>query len=87
VAFNSISISYSCFTSARGFKNFLNSISGSNRLLGTPNEEMWPGLATHKYWHGHKYPQWSPGDLSEVVPNMDSHGLDLLSVSCCIIHN
>jgi len=57
------------------------------KLLGTPNEELWPGLSTHKYWHGHKYPQYCPRDLSEALPNMDKHGLDLLSVSCCMLDN
>lgn len=46
------------------------------RLLGTPNEEMWPGVSKLMYWH--EYPQWSPKSLSTAVPNLDNDGLDLL---------
>ncbi|KAK8705786.1 hypothetical protein V6N13_049378 [Hibiscus sabdariffa] len=47
------------------------------RLLGTPNEQVWPGLSSLPNWH--EYPQWSSQSLSSVVPNLDSDGLDLLS--------
>lgn len=46
------------------------------RLLGTPNEEMWPGVSRLKNWH--EYPQWKPQQLSSAVPNLDENGLDLL---------
>ncbi|KAF3584172.1 hypothetical protein F2Q69_00030132 [Brassica cretica] len=46
-------------------------------LLGTPNEEMWPGVSTLKNWH--EYPQWKPLSLSTSVPKLDQAGLDLLS--------
>lgn len=49
------------------------------RLLGTPNEQMWPGVSSLVNWH--EYPQWSPQNLSSAVPNLDSNGLDLLAVS------
>lgn len=49
------------------------------RLLGTPNEEVWPGVSTLKDWH--EYPQWKPLSLSTAVPNLDEAGLDLLAVS------
>lgn len=52
------------------------------RLLGTPNEEMWPGVSKLPNWH--EYPQWSPKPLSSAVPNLDKDGLDLLSVSFTI---
>ncbi|KAF7811441.1 cell division control protein 2-like protein D [Senna tora] len=32
------------------------------RLLGTPNEERWPGVSKLMNWH--EYPQWSPQSLS-----------------------
>lgn len=55
------------------------------RLLGTPNEEVWPGVSTLKDWH--EYPQWKPLSLSTAVPNLDEAGLDLLSVSLhCSTH-
>ncbi|KAL8149989.1 cyclin-dependent kinase B2-1-like [Apium graveolens] len=47
------------------------------RLLGTPDEEMWPGVSTLKNWH--EYPQWKPQRLSSSVPNLEEDGLDLLS--------
>ncbi|KAF3486720.1 hypothetical protein F2Q69_00054813 [Brassica cretica] len=47
------------------------------RLLGTPNEQVWPGVSKLKDWH--EYPQWKPLSLSTAVPNLDESGLDLLS--------
>uniref|UniRef100_A0A7N0UUJ9 Protein kinase domain-containing protein n=1 Tax=Kalanchoe fedtschenkoi TaxID=63787 RepID=A0A7N0UUJ9_KALFE len=47
------------------------------RLLGTPNETMWPGVSKLINWH--EYPQWSPKKLSTAVPEMDEQGLDLLA--------
>ncbi|CAN1340523.1 Cyclin-dependent kinase B2-1 [Linum perenne] len=47
------------------------------RLLGTPNEEMWPGVSSLVNWH--EYPQWSPKCLSTAVPTLDKDGLDLLT--------
>ncbi|KAL3734450.1 hypothetical protein ACJRO7_023755 [Eucalyptus globulus] len=47
------------------------------RLLGTPNEKMWPGVSSLMNWH--EYPQWKPQSLSTAVPNLDKDGLDLLS--------
>ncbi|ONL98273.1 hypothetical protein ZEAMMB73_Zm00001d029230, partial [Zea mays] len=35
-------------------------------LLGTPNEEMWPGVGKLPNWH--VYPQWKPTELSTLVP-------------------
>ncbi|XP_027127464.1 cell division control protein 2 homolog D-like [Coffea arabica] len=47
------------------------------RLLGTPNEQMWPGVSKLPNWH--EYPQWSPQPLSSAVPNLDEKGLNLLA--------
>ncbi|KAK1313103.1 Cyclin-dependent kinase B2-2 [Acorus calamus] len=47
------------------------------RLLGTPNEEVWPGVSKLANWH--EFPQWKPRELSCVVPHLDADGLDLLS--------
>ncbi|OMP12326.1 hypothetical protein COLO4_03303 [Corchorus olitorius] len=46
------------------------------RLLGTPNEKVWPGVGLLPNWH--EYPQWSPQSLASAVPNLDKNGLDLL---------
>ena len=49
-------------------------------VLGTPNEESWPGV---KQLPDYKptFPQWSPQDLAEQVPYLDAAGIDLLKVS------
>ncbi|OIW07942.1 hypothetical protein TanjilG_20043 [Lupinus angustifolius] len=47
------------------------------RLLGTPNETMWPGVSKLMNWH--EYPQWNPQSLSTAVPGLDELGLDLLA--------
>uniref|UniRef100_A0A804QAX2 Protein kinase domain-containing protein n=1 Tax=Zea mays TaxID=4577 RepID=A0A804QAX2_MAIZE len=49
------------------------------KLLGTPNEEMWPGVGKLPNWH--VYPQWKPTKLSTLVPGLDSDGYGLLEVS------
>ena len=49
------------------------------RLLGTPNETIWPGVSQHRDWH--EFPQWRPQDLSLAVPGLSAVGLDLLAVS------
>lgn len=50
------------------------------RLLGTPNEELWPGV---EYLPDFKrtFPQWvaKPNALANAVPGLDPVGLDLLS--------
>ncbi|KAF2310273.1 hypothetical protein GH714_007529 [Hevea brasiliensis] len=47
------------------------------RLLGTPNEEVWPGVSNLVNWH--EYPQWSPHSMPSAVPNLEKDGLDLLA--------
>ena len=49
------------------------------RLLGTPNEETWPGVSKLRDWH--EYPQWQYADIAKAVPHLDAKGVDLLSVS------
>ena len=54
------------------------------RVLGTPNEESWPGvkqLADYKP----TFPQWSAQDLAEQVPYLDEAGIDLLKVNFVFI--
>ncbi|KAG2808391.1 hypothetical protein PC118_g16917 [Phytophthora cactorum] len=48
------------------------------RVLGTPNEELWPGVSTLPDYKT-SFPQWRPQPLSKVVPQLDRVGLDLLS--------
>jgi cyclin-dependent kinase len=48
-------------------------------VLGTPNEESWPGV---KQLPDYKptFPQWSAQNLAEQVPYLDAAGIDLLKV-------
>jgi cyclin-dependent kinase len=46
------------------------------KLLGTPTEEMWPGVTELKDWH--EFPQWKPQDLSKVFPKLEPSGIDLM---------
>eukprot|EP00475_Leptophrys_vorax_P032993 TRINITY_DN5153_c0_g1_i2.p1 TRINITY_DN5153_c0_g1~~TRINITY_DN5153_c0_g1_i2.p1 ORF type:complete len:303 (-),score=22.91 TRINITY_DN5153_c0_g1_i2:193-1101(-) len=46
------------------------------KILGTPNETVWPGVTKLKDWHD--FPQWGPQNLAQLVPELDSHGIDLL---------
>ncbi|KAH9986852.1 Pkinase-domain-containing protein [Russula vinacea] len=50
------------------------------RVLGTPNEESWPGV---KQLPDYKptFPQWSAQNLAEQVPYLDAAGIDLLKCS------
>jgi len=54
-----------------------------HRLLGTPNEQVWPGVSKLVNWH--EYPQWKPQPLSSSVPNLDENGLNLLAVSLFLL--
>ncbi|KAH7302380.1 hypothetical protein KP509_23G069800 [Ceratopteris richardii] len=47
------------------------------RLLGTPDENVWPGISKLRDWH--EYPRWKPQKLSEIVPDIGMDGVDLLS--------
>lgn len=48
------------------------------RLLGTPNTQVWPGLALMPDFKT-TFPQWRPQHLGEVLPEMDGKALHLLS--------
>ncbi|EKM76310.1 hypothetical protein AGABI1DRAFT_63359 [Agaricus bisporus var. burnettii JB137-S8] len=47
------------------------------RLLGTPTEAVWPGVASLPNYKP-TFPQWSRKDVGEAVPQLDPCGLDLL---------
>ncbi|PPR05021.1 hypothetical protein CVT24_010214 [Panaeolus cyanescens] len=47
------------------------------RILGTPNEEIWPGVSGLPDYKP-SFPQWSRQDLARVVSTLDENGLDLL---------
>lgn len=48
------------------------------RVLGTPNEQIWPGVSSLKDWKP-IFPQWKPQDLGRLMPSLEPEGLDLLS--------
>ncbi|KAI0364869.1 Pkinase-domain-containing protein [Pilatotrama ljubarskyi] len=49
------------------------------RILGTPNEEIWPGVHQLPDYKP-SFPHWSPQDLREHVPTLDPDGIDLLKL-------
>ncbi|XP_010933901.1 cell division control protein 2 homolog A isoform X3 [Elaeis guineensis] len=48
------------------------------RVLGTPNEETWPGVTSLPDFKS-AFPKWPPKDLATVAPNLEPAGIDLLS--------
>lgn len=48
------------------------------RTLGTPNEESWPGVSQLPDYKT-AFPQCKPQNLSSILPQLDSLGLDLFS--------
>ncbi|CAL9206768.1 unnamed protein product, partial [Musa hybrid cultivar] len=50
------------------------------RVLGTPNEDTWPGVTSLPDFKS-AFPKWLSKDLVTVVPNLAAAGVDLLSVS------
>ncbi|XP_024371211.1 cell division control protein 2 homolog isoform X1 [Physcomitrium patens] len=49
------------------------------RTLGTPNEEVWPGVTSLPDFKT-AFPKWPPKPLSSVVPSLEPAGIDLLEV-------
>ncbi|KAG9134237.1 hypothetical protein Leryth_019184 [Lithospermum erythrorhizon] len=88
VLFGSISITSTVWTCAElvtnqalfpGDSELQQLLSGWLKLLGTPNEKLWPGVGKLVNWH--EYPQWTAQPLSSAVPKLEEKGLHLLSVS------
>jgi len=52
-------------------------------LLGTPNEQTWPGVTKLKDWH--IYPQWTANDLQKYIPDLEPAGVDFLKR--CLIYD
>ncbi|KAG8854549.1 Cyclin-dependent kinase catalytic subunit [Tulasnella sp. 330] len=67
------------------------------RILGTPNEDSWPGVTALPDYKS-TFPQWSPQDLRRIVEGIDEDACDLLektllydtaqriSAKRCLIH-
>jgi serine/threonine protein kinase len=48
------------------------------RTLGTPNEEIWPGVTHLPDYQAH-FPVWEAKNLADVVPEADPLAIDLIS--------
>jgi len=48
------------------------------RILGTPNEELWPGVSGYPDYKS-SFPQWGPSPLKNVIEDLDPLAQDLLS--------
>lgn len=47
------------------------------RVLGTPNEETWPGVSSLQDWNS-SFPVWPSLQLSRLVPKLTEEGIDLM---------
>ncbi|KAI4297255.1 hypothetical protein L6164_037150 [Bauhinia variegata] len=54
-----------------------------NGIMGTPNEDTWPGVTALPDFKS-VFPKWPSKDLATVVPNLEPAGLDLLSNMLCL---
>ncbi|CAN6472338.1 unnamed protein product [Victoria cruziana] len=53
------------------------------RVLGTPNEETWPGVTSLPDYKS-AFPKWPPKDLVTIVPGLEPAGVDLLKKMLCL---
>lgn len=49
------------------------------RILGTPNEDNWPGVRQLPDYKP-TFPQWSRQDIAHAVPQLSDTGVDILTV-------
>lgn len=47
------------------------------RIMGTPNEEIWPGVTSLQDWNT-SFPVWPSLNLAKFAPSLDPEGLDLM---------
>lgn len=50
------------------------------KVVGTPNNETWPGHEDLPHWKNYEFEHYEPKNLGEVVQKLDEVGLDLLKV-------
>ncbi|XP_070597252.1 cyclin-dependent kinase 16 isoform X8 [Erythrolamprus reginae] len=48
------------------------------RILGTPNEETWPGILSNEEFRAYNYPKYRSEALINHAPRLDNDGVDLL---------
>ena len=51
------------------------------RILGTPNEEVWPGVTSLQDWN-EDFPFWPALHIAKFTPGLSEAGIDLLEVPC-----
>jgi serine/threonine protein kinase len=56
------------------------------RTLGTPNEDVWPGVSRLPDFKS-SFPKWPRQNLQDVVTKLDEAGLDLLEVMIQFVCN
>jgi cyclin-dependent kinase len=54
-----------------------NKLPDINRLLGTPDETIWPGVTSFPDFKP-SFPKWKREPTRKLVPGLEQHGLDLL---------
>lgn len=47
------------------------------RVLGTPNEQIWPGVTSLQDWN-EDFPKWPALQIAKFVPNLGEAGTDLM---------
>ena len=50
------------------------------KVVGTPNQNTWPGVQELPKWQSFQFPSFDPTPLDKVVPKLDKLGVDLLQV-------
>jgi hypothetical protein len=50
------------------------------RILGTPNDELWPGVDQLPDYKDN-FPSWGTKDLESIFPDLEVAGCELLGVS------
>lgn len=50
------------------------------RVLGTPNEEVWPGVTALQDWND-DFPVWPSLQIGRFVTNINADGVDLIEVN------
>ena len=52
------------------------------RILGTPDPETWPDVKTLPHYK-ESFPKFNAKSLEEILPGLDSNGINLLSKMLC----
>lgn len=48
------------------------------KVLGTPNQNTWPGFQELPHHNNYTFGNYDPVPLDKVVPRLDEKGIDLL---------